>query len=120
MQATLLIEICLCASFSNAILERFFSQMNLRNKTTLRNRLTNESLNSILRIRINGISLQVFHDSYLKSCVVFWFNSKNRRVSQRKRKLYRKRENHISSIFLASFDILQIRSFRKFVISSGI
>ena len=89
---TLFIEICLCASFSNAILERFFTQMNLI-ETTLRNRLTNESLNSILRIRINGISLQVFHDSYLKSCVDFWFNSKNWHVSQQKRKLYRKREN---------------------------
>ena len=62
-------------------------------KTTLRNRLTNESLNPILRIRINGILLQVFHGSYLKSCVAFWFNSKNRCVSQRKRKLYRKCEN---------------------------
>ena len=81
---TLLIEICLCAPFSNAILERFFSQMNLI-KTTLRNRLANESLNSNLQICINGISLQVFHDSYLTSCVAFWFNSKNQHVSQQKK-----------------------------------
>ena len=39
--ASLLIEICLYVSFSNAVLERFFSQMNLI-KTALRNRLTNE------------------------------------------------------------------------------
>ena len=90
--ASLLIEICLCAQFSNAILERFFSQMNLI-KTTLRNRLTNESLNSLLRIRISGISLNGFHNNYLQRCVAYWFNNKNRRVTQRKRKLHKKREN---------------------------
>ena len=62
-------------------------------KTTLRNRLTNESLNSLLRIRISGISLNRFHNNYLQRCVAYWFNNKNRRVTQRKRKLYQKREN---------------------------
>ena len=65
---TLIIEICLCAPFSNASLERLFSKMNLI-KTTLCNRLTNDSLNSILRINISGLSLQSFHDEHLEKCV---------------------------------------------------
>ena len=44
---TLIIETCLCASFSNASLERLFSKMNLI-KTTICNHLTNDSLNSYL------------------------------------------------------------------------
>ena len=45
----LLVEICLCAPFSNASLERLFSHMNIV-KSTTRSRLSNRSLNSILRI----------------------------------------------------------------------
>ena len=89
---TVIIAISLCAPFSNASLERLFSQMNLI-KTTLRNRLANDSLNSILRINISGLSLQSFHDEHLEKCVNYWFNAKNRRLSQRKRKLYKKRES---------------------------
>ena len=82
----------MCAPFSNASLERLFSKMNLI-KTTLRNRLINDSLNSILRIDISGLSLQSFHDEHLEKCVNYWFNAKNRRLSQRKCKLYKKRES---------------------------
>ena len=64
----LIIEICLCAPFSNASLERLFSKMNLI-KTTLCNSLTNDSLNSILRINISGLSPQSFHDEHLEKCV---------------------------------------------------
>ena len=85
-----MIEICLCAPLSNASLERLFSKINLI-KTTPRNRLTNDSLNSILRINISGLSLQSFHDEHLEKYVNYWFNAKNRRLSQRK--LYKKRES---------------------------
>ena len=85
-----MIETCLCAPFSNASLERLFSKISLI-KTTPRNRLTNDSLNSILRINISGLSLQSFHDEHLEKCVNYWFNAKNRRLSQRK--LYKKRES---------------------------
>ena len=84
--------ICLCASFSNAILKWFFSQMNLI-KTTIRNRLTNESLNSLLCIWISGISLNGFHNNYFQGCVAYWFNKKNRCVTQHKQKLYKKNKN---------------------------
>ena len=66
--------------------------MNLT-KTILRDRLTNESLNSLLRIQISGISLNGFHNNYLQRWTAYRFNNKNRRVTQRKRKLYKKREN---------------------------
>ena len=49
-----------CAPFSNATLERLFSQMSLV-KTTVTNTLINDSLNSLLRIGISGNTLQHFH-----------------------------------------------------------
>ena len=88
----LIIEICFCAPFSNASLERLFRKMSLI-KTTLHNHLTNDSLNSILRILISGLPLQIFHDEHLEKCVNYWFNSKNRYLSQRELKLYKKRES---------------------------
>ena len=89
---TMIIEICLCAPFFNASLERLFSKMNLI-KTTLRNRLTNDGSNSILRINISGLPLQSFHDEHLEKCVNYWFNAKNRYLTQRKRKLYKKHKS---------------------------
>ena len=83
--ATLIIEICLCAPFSNASLERLFSKMNLI-KTTLCNHLKNDSLNSILHINISRLSLQSFHDEYLEKCVNYWFNAKICCLSQCKHK----------------------------------
>ena len=88
--ALLIVELCFCAPISNATLERLFSQMNLI-KTTHRNRLSNDSLNSILRIRISGISVLTFHNVYADKCVQYWYNSKNRRLQQKKRKGYKKR-----------------------------
>ena len=62
-------------------------------KTTLQNRLTNESLNSLLCIQISGISFNGLHNNYLHRYVAYWFNNKKHCVTQRKRKLYKKREN---------------------------
>ena len=66
--------------------------MNLM-KTTLQNRLTNESLNSLLYIQISGISFNGLHNNYLHRYVAYWFNNKKHRVTQCKRKLHKKREN---------------------------
>ena len=93
MKPSLLIaEIFLCAPFSKATLERLFSQMNII-KTTVRNRLSNDSLNSLLRIPISGITLQGFHKTYGKKCVYYCYNSKNCRLNERKRKNYQKRQS---------------------------
>ena len=72
----LIADIYLCALFSNATLWRLFSQMNLV-KAMVRNRLSNDSLNSLLRIRISGITLQELHETYVKKYVLYWYNSKN-------------------------------------------
>ena len=86
MKPSLLIaEIFLCAPFSKATLERLFSQMNIM-KTTVRNRLSNDSLNSLLRIPISGITLQGFHKAYGKKCVYYWYNSKNSSAEPTKKK----------------------------------
>ena len=56
--ALLVVELCFCAPISNAMLKRLFSHMNLV-KTNIQNKLSN----SILRNRINGISMQTFTTS---------------------------------------------------------
>ena len=113
---TLIIEICLCAPFSNASLGRLFSQMNLI-KTTLRNHLINDSLNSILRINISGLSSQSFDDKYLEKFVNYWFNAKNHCLSQCKCKLYKKCESKKTK--RAHFNILDISSQSKSSIDSS-
>ena len=64
----ILIELCLCTPFSNATLERFFSHFKLV-KTELRSRLSSESLNSLMRIRMKGLSITDFDKDYSSQCV---------------------------------------------------
>ena len=62
-------------------------------KTTLRNRLTNDSLNSIWRLRISRISLESFHYEHLENCVDYWFDANHCHLGQQNRKPYVKRES---------------------------
>ena len=63
----LIVEIYLCGPFSNATLERLFSQMNFV-KTIMRNMISNESLNPSVRIQISGIlRCKIFTKHMLKS-----------------------------------------------------
>ena len=103
--ALLIIEICLCAPISNASLERLFSQMNLV-KTTVRNRLSNPVLNALLRIRVSGITVDEFHKNYVNRCVNSWYQKKERRLAQGKRKGYKKRTN--KSTKRPHFDISEL------------
>ena len=73
--ALLLVEICSCALFWKALLETF-SQMNLV-KTTVRNKLNSECLNSALRIRLSGISLATFNLSRPRHFRKLYYNIKN-------------------------------------------
>ena len=64
----ILTELCLCLPFSNATLERFFSHLEVV-KTELRSRLLSESLNSLMRIRMKGLSITDINKDYLSQCV---------------------------------------------------
>ena len=81
----LIVKICLCAPYSNAALERFFSRLKYV-KSTIRSRLTSDVLNTLMRVKISGPSLEG------KKCVDHWFSSKNRRTNEKKRKTKKSQE----------------------------
>ena len=81
------IEICMCAPCSNATLERFFSQLRVV-KSVWRNRLSEENLTHLLRIKVTGPSLEIFHNDYCNITVDKW------RLGQNKRKKYRRRKTN--------------------------
>ena len=74
------LELCLCTLFYNA---RDFSVKVV--KTQLRSTLSAESLHS-MRITIKGLSLEEFNQDYASKCTNVWYNSKARRLNQRKQK----------------------------------
>ena len=63
LSISLIIEICLCTPSSNATLERFFNHLKVV-KTNQRARLSADSLNSILPIKMKKLWHNVFHDEY--------------------------------------------------------
>ena len=84
--ALLIIELVMCAPQSNATLERFFSQ--LKNiKTNIRASLSSDSLNSLLRIKVTGPTLQKFHNEHVENVIELWYNSKDRRINNRKKRV---------------------------------
>lgn len=88
----LLVELCFCAPFSNATLERFFNHMSLV-KTDWRNRLDEQALESCLRLQVDGPDLATFSQTYADKAVTKWYNDKPRRLNQRKLKKYRQRKS---------------------------
>ena len=64
----LLIELCWCAPFSNATLERFFSQMKVV-KTDWRNRLGAENISHLLRIKLEGPNFAEFRKDFCKAAM---------------------------------------------------
>ena len=65
----LLTELCLCTPYSHATIEDLFSYMKVV-ETDWQNRLNDESLESILRIKVSGPSMSLFHDEYA-DCAFF-------------------------------------------------
>ena len=53
-----------------------------------------ENLTHLLRIKVTGPSLEIFHNDYCNITVDKWYNDKNRRLGQNKRKKYRKRKTN--------------------------
>ena len=100
--AGLIIEICLCTPSSNATLERFFNQMKLV-KWDKRTALSSKSLNAILRIKLRNIPITEFNQKYSDNIVNYWYNQKERRINQKKRKQYKERNG--SQMKKQCFDI---------------
>ena len=76
----------MCAPQSNATLERFFSQ--LKNiKTNIRASFSSDSLNPLLRIKVTGPTLQKFHNEHVENVIELWYNSKDRRINNRKKRV---------------------------------
>lgn len=91
--AMLLIELCLCAPYSNAEVERFFNHMKYV-KSSTRTSLSQYNLNCILVLKLLGadISLECFDEKFAYRCVDHWYNQKGRRIHQKKRKQYKERD----------------------------
>ena len=95
----LLIVLCLGAPFANATLERFFSFMKFIKfiKWDRRSRLSQRSLNSTLNIRLLAYPLSEFAEKYVDKCIEGWYNKKDRRLNQPKRKEHIKRESKLKN-----------------------
>lgn len=61
-------------------------------KTNVRNRLSNDSLNSVLQIRVYGISMQNFHNVFVDKCIQNWYNTENCCLQQKNVKHTKKRD----------------------------
>ena len=100
----ILIELCWCAPFTNAHLERFFSQMKVV-KTDWRNKLNAENLTHLLRIKVEGPE---FREKYCSIAVDCWFNDKDRRLHEGKRKSYKRKENATEKCLKLNFELPSI------------
>ena len=87
----ILVELFLCAPYSNAEVERFFNHMKYV-KSSWRTSLNQQNLNCALTVKLQGASLEEFNEKMVEKCVTFWYNQKGRRIHQKKRKAYKKRE----------------------------
>ena len=93
----LLIKLCLCAPFSNATLERFFSFIKFI-KWDRRSRLSLRSLNSNLNIRLLAYRLSEFAEKYVD--MYRWLvQQKRSKIKSPKRKEYKKRESKFKEMF---------------------
>lgn len=85
----LLVELLLSIPISNAKVERMFSLMN-HVKTDFRASLTENTLNNLIRIRMEGPPLEEFDPT---PAIQLWAMGASRRPNQRERKHYSARES---------------------------
>ena len=62
-------------------------------KTDWRNRLNEANLEALLRIKVEGPNLKEFAYKYCHDAVLLWWDSKQRRTNQGKRKQYKPRKS---------------------------
>ena len=82
-----LIELCLCCPYGNAVCESFISYLRVV-KTDWRSRLNESNLSDLLRIKVTGPTVTDFHDSFSELAIELWSEAKRRRPNQGKRKKY--------------------------------
>ena len=87
----LFIELCLCAPYSNAVVERFFNFMKVI-KTDWRSRLGANILEGLLRVKIEGPDVCGFAENYRDLAVNMWWEAKDRRPNHQGKRSYKQRE----------------------------
>lgn len=87
----LLLELNLCVPYSNATLERFFSQIHLV-KTDWWNGLNEENLTHLRWVKVDGPKIEELHANLRSKAVTLWYNDWSRRMHQPQQKAYKNRE----------------------------
>ena len=82
---------CEALLLSDVSLERFFSQLKMV-KTEQCTTPSENSLNSILYIRLRENSVTEFNNMYSYSVLQHWYSQRQRRIHQKRRKEYQKKE----------------------------
>ena len=77
-------------------------------KSETGNRLSQSSLNAVLRICMFSMPLAKFSQTYVEDCVTYWCNAKECRLRQQKRKKYSKRKLTLKKH--KTFDITELLS----------
>ena len=99
--AFLLVELCLCSSYSNATAERLFSQMKVI-KTDWRNCLRERNLEDLLRIKISNVALREFSKGYADASLSVRANKKQRLLSKGKRKYSLENSSSCKEVLIAN------------------
>ena len=84
----LLAELCLCAPYLIAQLERFLKHIKYV-KLNIHSSLTHLNLSSLLKIKMlsGEISVNYFNNQLSIHCVEFWYNPKDKHIHQKKAKV---------------------------------
>ena len=77
-------------------------------KTDWRNRLNEENLIHLLRVRVGGPTIKDFHANHRGKAVSIWYTDLNRRMHQPQRKAYKKREIKQTEAESLSFNLASI------------
>ena len=84
------VELYLCALYLNATVERFFNYFKIV-KTEWRYRLNERNIEFLLPIKVEGPDLKEFAEKMYANAEIWW-DSKERRTTQQKRKNYNDRK----------------------------
>ena len=85
------VELCLCALYLNAMVERFFNYLKTV-KTEWKCRLNERNIEFLLHIKVEDPELKEFVEKMCANADTLWWDSKERRNAQRKRKNYKDRQ----------------------------